>query len=108
MTVVEPEWAHQRPVGGEILHRASRSFMVASSFHLPDPGIEPWSPALQADSLLSEPPGNPKLGFPCGSAGKEFTRNVGDPGFIPGLGRSPGEENGNPLQYSCLYSPHVH
>ena len=33
---------------------------------------------------------------------KTFTCNVGDPGSIPGLGRSPGEGNGNPLQYSCL------
>ena len=42
------------------------------------------------------------LGFPCGSDGKESACNVGDPGSIPGSGRSPGEENGNPLQYSCL------
>ena len=41
-------------------------------------------------------------GFPCGSAGKESTCNVGDLGSIPGLGRSPGEGNGNPLQYSGL------
>ena len=34
--------------------------------------------------------------------GKENAWNAGDPGSIPGLGRSPGEENGNPLQYSCL------
>ena len=38
----------------------------------------------------------------CGSEGKEFAHNVGDLGSIPGLGRSPGEGNGNPLQYSCL------
>jgi len=42
------------------------------------------------------------LGFLCGSAGKEFTRNVGDLGLIPGLGRSPGEGNGYPLQNSGL------
>ena len=41
-------------------------------------------------------------GFPCSSLGKESARNAGDPGSIPGLGRSPGEGNGNPLQYSCL------
>ena len=41
-------------------------------------------------------------GFPGGSARKESTRNEGDLGLIPGLGRSPGEGNGNPLQYSCL------
>ena len=37
--------------------------------------------------------------FLGGSDGKVSARNVGDPGSIPGLGRSPGEENGNPLQY---------
>ena len=42
------------------------------------------------------------LGFPCGSAGKESTGNVGDLGSIPGLGRSPGEGKGYPLQYSGL------
>ena len=42
------------------------------------------------------------LGFPGGSAGKESACNVGDLGLIPGLGRSPGEENGYPLQYSGL------
>ena len=42
------------------------------------------------------------MGFPGGSDGKESTRNVGDPGSIPGSGRSPGEGNGYPLQYSCL------
>ena len=41
-------------------------------------------------------------GFPGSSDGKESTCNAGDPGSIPGLGKSPGEENGNPLQYSCL------
>ena len=42
------------------------------------------------------------LGFPGGSAGKESTFNAGDLGSIPGLGRSPGEGNGYPLQYSGL------
>ena len=41
------------------------------------------------------------MGFPGGSDGKESTCNAGDPGSIPGLGKSPGEGNGNPLQY-CL------
>ena len=39
--------------------------------------------------------------LPGGSDGKESAHNVGDPSSIPGSGRSPGEENGNPLQYSC-------
>ena len=42
------------------------------------------------------------LGFPCGSAGKETIYNAGDLGSIPGLGRSPGEGKGSPLQYSGL------
>ena len=46
--------------------------------------------------------GNNLKGFPGGSDGKASAYNAGDPGSIPGLGRSPGEGNGNPLQYSCL------
>ena len=42
------------------------------------------------------------LSFPCGSAGKESACNAGDLGLIPGLGRSPGEGKGYPLQYSGL------
>ena len=40
-----------------------------------------------------------------GSDGKESACNAGDPDLIPGSGRSPGEGNGNPLQYSCLENP---
>ena len=43
--------------------------------------------------------------FPGGLDGKESTCNGGDLGSIPGLGRSPGEGNGHPLQYSCLENP---
>ena len=53
------------------------------------------SPTLQADSLPAEPPGKP-------SGGKESACNVGDLGSIPGLGKSPGEGKGYPLQYSGL------
>ena len=42
------------------------------------------------------------LCFPCGSAGKESARHVGDLGLFPGLGRSPGEGKGYPLQYFGL------
>ena len=42
------------------------------------------------------------MGFPGGSDGKESACNAGDLSSIPGLGRSPEEWNGNPLQYSCL------
>ena len=45
------------------------------------------------------------MGYPCSSVGKESACNAGDPGLIPGSGRSPGEGNGNPLQYSCLENP---
>ena len=45
------------------------------------------------------------MGFPGGSSGKESTCNAGDLGLIPGLGTSPGEGKGYPLQYSCLEDP---
>ena len=45
------------------------------------------------------------IGFPGGSEVKASACNAGDLGSIPGLGRSPGEGNGNPLQYSCLKNP---
>ena len=45
------------------------------------------------------------MGFPGGSDGKASVCNAGDLGSIPGSGRSPGEGNGNPLQYSCLENP---
>ena len=51
---------------------------------------------LPADNLMTT------LGFPGGSVSKESARNAGHLGSIPGLGRSPGEGNGNPLQYPCL------
>ena len=45
------------------------------------------------------------VGFPAGSEVKASACNAGDLGLIPGLGRSSGEGNGNPLQYSCLGNP---
>ena len=45
------------------------------------------------------------MGFPGGSENKASACNAGDLGLIPGLGRSPGEGNGNPLQYSYLENP---
>ena len=47
----------------------------------------------------------PATSFPGGSDGKESACSVGNTGSIPGLGRSPGEGNGKPLQYSCLENP---
>ena len=46
------------------------------------------------------------MSFPGISAGKESICSAGDPGSVPGLGRSPGEGIGYPLQNSCLESPH--
>ena len=45
------------------------------------------------------------MDFPGGSSGKAFAYNARDQGLIPGSGRSPGEGNDNPLQYSCLENP---
>ena len=79
-----------------------------SQGELPDPGIESWSPALQADALPFEPPRKPykgnfiNMGFAVVSDSKESSCNAGDSGSSPGLGRSPWEGNGYPLQYSCL------
>ena len=61
-----------------------------------------WEDPLERDRL----PPPVYLGFPCGSAGKESACNVVDLGLIPRLGRSPGEGNGYPLQYSGLENPH--
>ena len=47
----------------------------------------------------------PIIYFPGGSDGKQSAFYAGDPGSIPGLGRSSGEGNGNPIQYSCLENP---
>ena len=58
----------------------------------------PWTARRSNQSILKED-------FPCSSVGKESACNAGDLGSIPGSGRSPGEGNGNPLQYSCLENP---
>ena len=50
---------------------------------------------------------NLKFGFPDGSDSKVSAYNAGDPGLIPGSGRSAGEGHSNPLQYSCLENPMV-
>ena len=60
-----------------------------------------WEDPLEKDRL----PTPLFLGFPCGSAGKESACSAGDLGSIPGLRRSPGGGNGNPVQYSGLENP---
>ena len=56
-------------------------------------------------SVMSSPAQWSSGGFPGGSAVKNPPANPGDVGSIPGLGRSLGDGNGNPLQYSCLGNP---
>ena len=68
--------------------QGTRSHMLQLRVHMP-----------QLNILMSQ------LGFPGGSDGKVSAYKVGDLGSFPGLGRSPGEGNGNPLQYSCLENP---
>ena len=55
--------------------------------------------------IFGRPSSESIRGFPGGSEVKASAWNAGDPGSIPGLGRSPGEGNGNPFQYSCLENP---
>ena len=52
-----------------------------------------------------KPDDSTNVGFPSGSEVKASASNAGNPRSIPGSGRSPGEGNGNPLQYSCLENP---
>ena len=83
-----------------------------SPWNLPDPGIEPWSPTLKADSLCLSHQGKficvcvcvyrIHMGFPGGAAVKNLPANEGDQGSVPELGRFPREGSGNPFQY---YSP---
>ena len=62
------------------------------------------SEGFPGGSVVKNPPANTGcgMGFPCGSAGKESPCNMADLGSAPGLGRSPGEGKGYPLQYSGL------
>ena len=74
------------------------------------PGLILWFPTLSSMKATFSMSENfvtlfGTLGFPGGSDGKASVCNAGDLGSIPGLGRSPGEGNGNALQYSCLENP---
>ena len=64
-----------------------------------------WEKCQQPQTCRLCHPYGRKWDFPGGSEGKVPAYNAGDLGSIPGLGRSPGEGNGNPLQYSCLENP---
>ena len=78
-------------------------------FWAEDPGMG-WlfpqgSPGAATATVLASRLGGLHVGFPGGSDGKASACNVRDPASIPRSGRSPGEGNGNPLQYSCLRNP---
>ena len=68
---------------------------------------EAWWAAVYgvAQKRLSSSSSTPTMGYPGGSVVKNPPTNAGDSGWILGLGRSPGEGNGNPLQCSCLENP---
>ena len=78
--------------------RAESSGIVLAA---PQPAATSWAGATLPRLRLPFP-GHLVGGFPDGSVGKGSVCNVGDLGLIPGLGRSPGEEKGYPLQYSGL------
>ena len=70
-------------------------------------GCSPWS-RKESDTTEATQQQQQQCSIVCvysGSDGKESACNAKDLGSIPGLGRSPGEGNGNPLQYSCLKKP---
>ena len=61
-------------------------------------GLEIWFYSFNEEQVAF-------TGFPGGSVVKNLPAKAGDVGSVPGSGRSPGEGNGNPLQYSCLGNP---
>ena len=79
-----------------------RKWSLPRILHWGSPGFDPWVGKIprRRDWLPT-----PVLGFPGGSDGKESACNAGDPGSIPGLGRSPGGGHGYPLQDSWLENP---
>ena len=94
--------SNSKSAGYKVLNNLSSCFYTTTACTIP------MSQALcyQTDpqyNLSNEDLAN--VDFPGGSDGKVSVYNVGDPGSIPGLGRSPGEGNGNPLQYYCLENP---
>ena len=95
-----------QPLGSVLVQAAQQEVSGDGKLHRPLP-IAPPEPSqfMRKLSSMKLVLGAKKLGtdaFPGGSDSKESARNAGDLDSIPGSGRSPGEENGYPLQYSCL------
>ena len=92
---------------------ATYSSVLAWSLESPRDGGASWAAIYgvsQSQTQLKRLSSNSNssiryIGFPGGSVVKNPPANAGDAGLIPGSGRSPGELNGNPLQYSCLGNP---
>ena len=72
------------------------------TYDVEDKNIQ-WGKASSLHNVGETEQLHAKEGFPSGSLVKNLPTNAGDVGLIPGLGRFPGEGNGNPLQYSCLW-----
>ena len=99
--------AHQAPLSMGFPRQeycSGLSFLSPGDF--PEPGIEHTSlasPALAGGFFTTSATWEAQMmSTYCSSVGKESACSAGNPGSIPGLGRSPGEGNGNPLQYPCL------
>ena len=85
---------------GELTHRQEEGTVIQRHLQL---SLEKLKGVQQAKAKNRI--GLPSRGFPGGSEVKASASDARDRGLIPGLGRSPGEGNGNPLQYSCLENP---
>ena len=83
--------------------------LVTSGFRIllinPPPQVESVGAEIQSGEVLGTPLSSLVLGFSSGSVVKNPPTNAGDGDWTPGSRRSPGEGNGNPLQYSCLGNP---
>ena len=111
-------WCPQTRKGGcflqETIHRPKLHFWcqtthgsqwAASHPRFPEPRATEVGSAWMPGNLISK---GRLLGFPGGSDGKESACNAGNLGSIPGLGRSPGEGHGNPVQYGFTHYPQTH
>ena len=96
-----PDWAESSARGGRQEPPSPSGEGSAGLPGFPAPTPTSFQPPLRG----AFSPALVYQGLPGSSDSKESVCSAGDPGLIPGLGRSPGEEKGNPLQYSCLGNP---